>query len=176
MTELWLPIPNYEGLYEVSNYGRVRSLDREIPHSRYGIQIRKGCMLRSQIGYGGYIYVQLHKKGNKNTQSVHTLVLTTFVGNRPENCECNHIDGNITNNNVTNLEWVSHQRNIQHAYDIGLSSNKGTNNGGAKLTDKQIRQIRSYKKISNKELSQIFGVSRKTIWSIRNDKSWKHIK
>ncbi len=177
MTETWLPVPLYEGLYEVSDRGRVRSLDREVPHSRYGTQQRKGKILRPQTGYGGYIVVQLHQESNKHTQAVHTLVLTTFISPRPTNYECNHIDGDITNNRLLNLEWVTHQRNIQHAHEIGLSTgHKGEKNGRAKLSNEQIKQIRKSKNISSPELAKQFQVTRHTIWKIRNNQSWKHVK
>lgn len=111
--ELWLPIRGYEGLYEVSSLGRVRSLDREIEHPTAGIVHRKGKVLaQNPLNKDGYLGVGLNKGGTKKKRSVHTLVLEAFVGPRPEGQQACHNDGNNTNNRVENLRWDTPRENV----------------------------------------------------------------
>lgn len=114
MEEEWRPVKGYEGLYEVSNMGRVRSL-------YYG----KSRILKQGVDCHGYMHVCLSKDGTCNTKRVHRLVATAFIQN-PDNYECvNHKDGNKKNNTVDNLEWCTISYNTKHAYHNGLI-NTGT--------------------------------------------------
>lgn len=100
--EIWKPIKDFETLYEVSSYGRVRSLC-----GRYG----KNLILKQGSGSRGYLNVSLCKKGVQKTVNVHRLVASAFIPN-PDNLPCiNHKDQNKTNNNVSNLEWCSYYQN-----------------------------------------------------------------
>lgn len=108
MKEEWKPIKGYEGLYEVSNMGRVKSL-----HRSQGIILKQGT-------FHGYMKVGLHKNGTRSTKKVHRLVATAFIRN-PNNYEfVNHKDGNKKNNTVDNLEWCTRSYNMRHAYHNGL--------------------------------------------------------
>ena len=110
MSETWKPISGYEGCYEVSDLGRVRSLDRQ----SHGF--RAGRMLKQNIGVGnGYLYVTLYRKPHKRRANVHTLVLEAFAGPRPDGMEACHNDGDRTNPRLSNLRWGTHSENI---YDI----------------------------------------------------------
>lgn len=119
--ERWKDIKGYEGLYQVSSFGRVRSLDmtvmqkhhwsgKIIPHNY------KGKILTGSKS-GDYVLVDLHK--NKQTERclVHRLVAGAFLIREPEENYINHKDGNTKNNNVSNLEWCTQSYNIQYAYD-----------------------------------------------------------
>ena len=121
-TEIWKDVIGYEGLYEVSNFGRVRSCNRILKNTTNNIwQNFKGRMLKQDIGDRGYYCVRLCKNNKSKHLYVHRLVLETFIPN-PENKEqVNHIDGNKRNNRVDNLEWCTVSENIQHAYDTGLN-------------------------------------------------------
>lgn len=99
ISEVWKPVPNYEGLYDVSNFGRVRSL------YRYKV------ILKPQL-QKGYCYVDLCKDGKKKRYSIHRLVWETFNSSIPEDYEINHIDENPLNNCISNLSAVSHKTNI----------------------------------------------------------------
>lgn len=115
MQEIWKDIEGYEGLYQVSNLGRVRSLDRYIPHKRYGLQFRKGKLLvpTKRKKTEKYLAVHLTKNQKQKTIAIHTLVATVFLG--PANgLEVNHKDENPTNNCVDNLEWTTHRNNMNH--------------------------------------------------------------
>lgn len=111
--EKWLPVPNYEGIYEVSSLGRVKSLDREVSHPTSGIVRRKGKVLaQNPLNEDGYLGVGLNKDGIKKKRAVHLLVLESFTGPRPEGEQACHNDGNNTNNSADNLRWDTPKENV----------------------------------------------------------------
>ena len=112
--EIWKPVRNYEGLYEVSNMGRVRSLERTA-------WIGKGCyrtvperILKARKNRGGYLQVNLYKEGKMKRCSVHQLVAQVFCENLEGYKEINHIDENKLNNRADNLEWCSRSYNMHY--------------------------------------------------------------
>lgn len=110
-TEYWKPVVGYEGLYEVSNQGRARSLARCV-HTKTGVRQWKGRVLKPRIGSGGYALVSLYDRERVLHVRVHVLVLETFVGPRPaKNYDCCHNDGNVTNNALNNLRWDTRKEN-----------------------------------------------------------------
>ena len=111
MKEIWKDIKGFEGLYQVSNLGRVKSL-------KY-MKSDKEMVLKSGKNKGGYSLVRLTASG-KQYYLIHRLVAEAFIANS-QNLPCvNHIDGDKSNNTVENLEWVSHKENTRHAFDTGL--------------------------------------------------------
>ena len=125
--EEWRPIDGYEGLYEVSNLGRVRSLDR-VSIDKNGVSKHlKGSILRPSLS-GNYFQVPLYR-GNDSYQNflIHRLVASAFLENAANKPQVNHKDGNTKNNVASNLEWVTASENIRHAYDIGKMSYKQRN-------------------------------------------------
>lgn len=122
MEEIWKPIPGYEGYYEVSSLGRVRSLDRTTTYWRNGVVqsvTYRGKMLNLNIADDGYVHVMLPLLDTSprkyRYRSVHQLVALTFLPNPDEKIQVNHIDGNKANNSVKNLEWVTQEENMEHA-------------------------------------------------------------
>ena len=111
MNEIWKPIKGYEGLYEVSNFGNVRSLKR---NTTEGKVLKQGWHTR------GYSNVSLSKGNNHKTRSIHRLVAETFIPNPNNLPEVNHKDGNKKNNCVENLEWVTRIENVLHSMETGL--------------------------------------------------------
>lgn len=120
--EIWKPIKNYEGLYEVSTLGRVKSLPRLKINNR-GKQLTKEKILKGNDFNKGYLKVPLTDNNHvKKYFLIHRLVAETFVDNDnpKEKTQVNHIDGNKKNNCVDNLEWCTRSYNLQHAYDNGF--------------------------------------------------------
>ena len=115
MEEKWKPAKDYEGLYAVSNIGRVKRLERSFTCSKGIIYHLKEKILSSKPNkYSGYVSVNLSKKGVKTSHSVHRLVAALFVDNPNNNNVVNHIDENRANNNAENLQWVTHGENLAH--------------------------------------------------------------
>ena len=117
--EEWKDIPNYEGLYQISNYGIVKSLSK---HKRNN-SISQEMLLKNHINDSGYCVVELHKNKSRKVFRVHRLVAELFITNEQQKPCVNHIDGNKLNNCVDNLEWVTYKENMIHAVKNGL--NKG---------------------------------------------------
>ena len=114
MNEEWRPIEGYEGLYEVSNLGRVRSLDMYVK-SRYGnYRLHKGKVLSPAKDTNGYLFVNLTYNGKHNTIRVHRLVALTFIPNPDNLPEVNHKDEDKSNNRVDNLEFCDRKYNINY--------------------------------------------------------------
>lgn len=111
MTETWKDIPGWEGFYQVSDQGRIRSVDRTIPHARYGTVNRKGKVMSPGSNPKGYKIVGLRRNGKAKGASVHTLVLQAFVGPRPPGYEACHNNGDLADNRLENLRWDTSSEN-----------------------------------------------------------------
>lgn len=115
MKEIWKPVVGWEGLYEVSNFGNVKSLDRFVHVNKY-LKFCKGQLLKIYNHKTGYAMVTLRNSGIQKISKVHQLVMNAFnPNNSKEKLEINHIDGNPMNNKLDNLEWCTHKENLQHA-------------------------------------------------------------
>ena len=121
--EIWRPVSGYEGLYEVSNTGKVRSIERMTVVGRRGC----GRELRQYLTPYGYFEVLLSNKGKVSHKKVHRLVAGAFCEKSDGRDEVNHIDGNKQNNYASNLEWRTRRENTLHAYRNGLQK---TTRGG----------------------------------------------
>lgn len=121
MTEIWRDIPEYEGFYQASNLGRIRSLDRDLKCEvkkrgyKFGY-FKKGRILKQGVQRGGYKVVSISVCAKRKVCTVHRLVAKAFLENPCNYREVNHKDGNKTNNAVENLEWCEHSDNIKHSY------------------------------------------------------------
>ena len=111
--ELWTSIPGYDGFYEVSNFGNVRSLTRFVPYGRHKGMVYKGKDLKQFIS-GKYLSVKLSHAGITKTVYTHELVLLAFEGQRPamdDRCEIRHLDGDRFNNTLLNLKYGTTREN-----------------------------------------------------------------
>lgn len=117
---IWKDVKSWEGFYQISNRGDVRSLDR-IVNSRYSTAIKRGKVLKKYTDSHGYDVVHFTNKKRKKLYKVHRLVGKAYAKGYDINKEINHIDGIKTNNNMHNLEWVTRKENIIHAHKLGLS-------------------------------------------------------
>lgn len=119
MIEEWKDIKGYEGHYQVSNMGRIKSLPRTVQWTvKEGQQTRRGFMLKPSTDKGGYKVVTLTLRRKRNNFTVHRLVGKTFIPNPENKPEINHKDGDPGNNKLSNLEWVTSQENSQHSWDF----------------------------------------------------------
>lgn len=132
--EIWKDIKDYEGLYQVSNFGNVRSLNRHITRSDGVKYFKKGRLLVQAVNNDGYHTIKLCKKGKQKTTRIHQLVAQEFL-TKPNDgrvYEVNHIDCNRTNNRLDNLEYLTHYENIKYSIDLShhvcTTNLYGTNN------------------------------------------------
>jgi hypothetical protein len=166
-----ISVRGYEGLYTIDELGRVYSVRK---------QGSRGGEITSSISTGGYCRVYLCKDGKHHTYLLHRLVAQHFIEN-PENKPCvNHIDGNKSNNSVTNLEWCTYSENMQHAVGKGLNAIpnlKGELHPQSKLTVAGVKQIRERYKNGETppSLAKEYGVTRAQIYNIIHFKHWRNI-
>ena len=125
---LWTSVPGYEGFYEVSNYGDVRSLTRFVPYGKHKGTTYKGRDIK-QFASGSYLSVKLAKAGVTKTRYVHELVLLAFEGERPVldgRCEVRHLDGDSFNNRLSNLKYGTTKENAadRKLHAVGLVATK----------------------------------------------------
>lgn len=141
--EEFRPVKGYEGLYEVSNYWRVKSLPKVV-----GRGVRAGHLLKLRVSGFGYVMCDLCNNYKKFNASVHRLVAEAFIDN-PDNKPCvNHIDGDKSNNHVTNLEWCTYSENMKHAYDHDLYPRKRKPYERKPLSDEQKKRISEATKLA----------------------------
>jgi len=153
--------------YELDELGQIWSLPKK---TRKGVRMIKALKHPKT----GYMYVDLCKDGKVKKFTVHRLVALNMIPNPENKLQVNHINGNKTDNRVANLEWNTRSENQKHSISIGLRSAKGIKNSQAKLTEKQVLEIRKSAHCL-KTLAQKYSVSISTISEVRNNKIWTHI-
>lgn len=122
--EVWKDIPHYEGIYQASTYGRIRTCENKVTsNARYSTRVWNSRIMKGRGDrYSTGRRVSLWKDGTKKDYLVARLVAATFLGEPPEKFTVNHKDGNRLNNNIENLEWLSLEDNVRHAFATGLMS------------------------------------------------------
>ena len=169
LQEEWRAVKGHEGQYEVSDQGRVRSLDRVVAIRGQSPQRRTGRVLREGSGNQGYRIVGIAGR----SCYVHRLVLQAFVGDCPPRHEACHWNGVKYDNRLANLRWDTRPENNADRVRHG-TSNRGERCKSAKLTESQVRDILDSPK-RNCELADIYGVRRSTISRIRTGVRWPHM-
>ena len=145
--EEWRDVLGFEGYYQVSSLGRVRSVDRYIQYAGVGkgsgCHFYKGKVLKPRVARHGYYQLTLRKPSVKTSFTIHLLVAPAFLGDRPKGFQVNHIDGDKLNNRVENLEYCLPKDNTHHAFRLGLCDTRiGDNHHGSKLRGADIPVIR----------------------------------
>lgn len=168
MERIWKSVPNYEGYYEISNDGLLRSVNRLSVNSLGYCRHLRGRLMAPSKGRCGYIKYSLAKDGKSETINAHQLVAMAFLGHcrNTSKLTINHIDGNKKNNCVDNLEIVTMTENRQHAIRNGLWNQRGVHAIKAKLTSKElieIRQLWATGRYRHTDLARMFNVGRSTI-------------
>lgn len=180
MEEIWKDIIGFEGVYQISNSGRLKSLDRILTFMRLGkidYIKRKSRILNPGLNTGGYYHVKLTFGNKKEVHRVHRLVALHFLDNPDSLNIVNHIDSDKTNNRVNNLEWCTEEHNRNHARNIFNDSVYGESCKKSKLTEEQVREIKrnGMQDKSCVEIGSLYNVSEDTIRRILNGKSWRHV-
>lgn len=169
--EIWRPVKGYEGLYEVSSLGKVRS------YQNYGGGLRETPkILKASLDKYGYLGLTLCKEAVHKRKTVHRLVAEAFVDTDDYSLTIDHKNGIKMDNRADNLEWVTSKENTLRSAALGLKPT-GERHGNHKLTWEKVAEIRQlYKEcgISHAKLAVRFGVSRPVVTSVINNKTWRH--
>lgn len=178
--EYWRDLPGHEGVYQVSDHGRVRSLDRKVftrpPNGEPTYRVKRGKILKQGINSHGYYTVAIGK-GKNRTISVHRLVLRTFIGPPPEGFEAAHNNGVRTDNRLSNLRWDTTSGNFQDKRDHGTWQS-GENHPMHKITCDDVKKIveLARKGATYQEISKVIGViSSSHVGNILNGNCWTEV-
>jgi hypothetical protein len=167
MSEHFIDVKGYEGTYQVSMTGAVRSIDRTVK-SRHGFRKRKGQALKPILLHG-YLKVFLKKR----LTFIHRIVAENFlIKPSGENIVVNHINGNKTDNHISNLEWCTQSQNVKHAFDTGLAK-RGLCGQNKKLDEMQVLTILTLKHLPQRKLAKHFGVTQSIVRYIQIGKTYK---
>lgn len=176
--EIWKDIPDFEGIYQASNLGNIRSLDRTYK-DKIGKQYnRKGVLLKPNTDKGGYLYVGLcpPNKEKIKTVKIHRLVALTFCSGYEQGLEVNHINGNRSDNRAENLEWVTRAYNNRDRYNRGYKNPTGEKSISAKLKEEYIDIIFSLYNsgVNQTIIAKAFKVSQATISHLITNKTYNN--
>ena len=174
MDEIWKPITETNGIYEVSNLGRVK---RAKP-GRGWWATEVGRILKPLKHPFGYLFYSLKWNGKTKTRFIHQLLLEYFIGKRPSRkYVCNHKNGIPDDNRLENLEWVTQKENVNHAIYVIKKHTHGEKNGMHKLKEQKLKEILNtpIKHGIQSFFARKFGVSQTAIWYIIRRRNWKHL-
>ena len=169
--ELWLPVVGYEGLYEVSNLGRVRSLPHPTKTRREGVfRTSPGKLLLLKLSRDGYFELSLSNRSKGiRTYSVASLVAAAWIGPKPPGLQIDHIDGNKQNNCNWNLRYLTAKENI-NAGNYFRTWVTGEDHPGVKISDADVVEMRrlAIEGMKRKDIQAMFKISRRHLYSILN--------
>lgn len=170
MTESWKPVPGYEGLYEVSDQGRVRSVTRTEKQKNGHRRYRASVVLKPNSG-NRYLEVQLCREGVHKHRTIHSLVAEAFLGERPEGLVIRHLDGNTRNNSASNLAYGTQSENLRDWPTYGGKTSR------QKLTTEQVHEIRELiaRGYTLRKIAVEFGVAHGTINAIKQNRTFSYI-
>lgn len=168
MTEIWRDIPGYEGLYQVSNQGQVKSL-------RFN---KERLLSNRSTDSKGYRVVHLYNGQTSSVRSVHSLVALAFLGESPKGHDVNHIDGDRLNNDLSNLEIITHRENILHGFRVlGRTILRGEYHGRAKASQRIVLEIfrLASEGVPRRKIAELAGVSTAQVGAILRRRAWAHV-
>ena len=175
--EVWKDIKGYEGHYQVSDLGRVKSLSRVVK-SRVGVfGTKKEIILKTFKNGDGYLKYKLCINGKEKSVISHRLVANEFLENPFNKPQVNHKNGIKDDNRVDNLEWVTSSENVIHSLANNLKiPQKGSEHGMSKLTEKEVLEIRAIGRTKTlKEVGKMYNVDMSLISLILLNKIWNHV-
>lgn len=164
MQETWKDVPDYDGFYQVSNTGKIKSYHKPTNNKSGGVD---GSILYQGVNQKGYKVCYLCKNGVTKNITVHRVVALTYIPNPENKPQVNHINGIRDDNRPENLEWATCQENIQAAFDTGLKSNAGEKNNRSIFTNHQINKIRQSvdnRFMTVKQMAKYYRTSYNTMW------------
>lgn len=181
-SETWLPVVGFEGFYEVSNYGNVRSVDHLSKQKRDSVgrampaRLIKGRVIRQRLHQFGYLVVTLSVDGKHYTRTVHKLVAEAFIGKRDKDEVVRHLDGNPKNNRISNLSYGSQKQNMRDAITHGTVE-RGEKRYNAKLSNEDIVKMKMdiADGMQSVDVSKKYGVSEVYVCKVINNTRWKSI-
>jgi len=164
MKEIWITMKEFDGMYLISNSGKV--------YSKYTNKIKK-----LSLNAKGYSIASFGNKKQRITKTIHRFVAKYFIPNPNNYPQVNHIDGIKTNNNVDNLEWCDNSMNAKHAYKMGLNRLPiGIKNGNNVLTEIQVLEIKQLKgEMLGIDVAKLYHVSNSCIYDIWKNRRWKQL-
>lgn len=173
--EIWKNISGFEGYYQVSNFTRVKSLDRDIVRNDRDTKVSiSGHILPQRISKRGYWIVSLSKYRKVYTKCPHKLYMDTFIENPENKRTVNHIDGNKLNNIPSNFEWGTHKENNDHAKAMGLNPQIGESHFFAKLKESEVIEIFN-SPLYHSQIAEKYCINPSIVSRIKGRKIWTHI-
>ena len=174
MIETWKPIPEYDGLYAVSDFGRVKRLQRKSRNlnAEFTLSERVSKLSNSR----GYLRVSLWRNNVGNVFFVHRLVMLAFVG--PSDLSVDHINGDKADNRLCNLRYCTLAQNTLHQHEAGrVRFVRGIENGKSKMNNDIVRQARIMlaSGMSVQKVADNFGFSKGTIQAMKEGRTWAHV-
>lgn len=159
--EIFKPLDNIDSKYYITSLGRVFSSHNKI-------------FLKQRIHWKGYLYISLGTRKNRKSYRVHRLVAEYFLQNPENKPQVNHINSNKSDNRVENLEWSTAKENMQHSYKNNRNKIEGEGHHLAKLKEDDVIFIRK-SNLKKSVLAKMFNITRSTLGSVVNGKTWKHL-
>ena len=174
--EKWLPVVGYEGLYEISDLGQVKSLARKVKAKTNVIRNVPTKIMRQIVNKNGYMSVNLSGIGPQWRVSTHIILARAFLGPRPQGFEVAHEDGNRTNCRLSNLSYKTPLENMKDKRKHG-THHFGETVNGAVLTEQEIHEIRVFRFSGKmiKHIQQIYGTTQSNITALCQGRSWSYL-
>src|SRR3990167_737320 len=178
MTEQWKPVKCYEGIYEVSDLGRIKRVGKTRSRSHRLINKGMGRILHQPKVVGYPVVVLFDAKGDRVMKKVHRLVAEAFIPIVSGKLQVNHLDGNRSNNLPANLEWCTPSENKLHAFATGLTKlhNQGERHPLSTLSSSDVKKIvRLRDKKTQQAIAREFNICQAHVSDIQTGKSWRHL-